>query len=504
MKEKIELHLFWKFTIAIVLIVALFGSINLYFINFTVYHLFEDELNRHGINTATSIAERSIDPIVYDDLAMLNKLVSDQIRIDSNVAYVFIVSEKEQVLAHTFDQNVPQSLVTSNLPVDPGKPSTLRIIDQNNDGREIRDIAVPILDGNLGFVRIGLFEENYTRSMKQTNNIFLLMVLIFLMVGIIGALFFSSIITKPLKAISQIAEKIKIDNLTKLEEIYLKEALSPELVKWKNLFNTTDEIDLLIDQFGHMVTRLGQTYDELQQAQSSFLQSEKMASLGTLSAGLAHEINNPITGIQNCLRRIAESPENVKQNILYIEMMAEAVAKIEKVVGNLLNFSRKQEMIFDPVRLITVLENVLLLTSYQLEKYRISINKEFDPTNTPIYASSNHIEQVILNLVLNSIEAIEEKKMQYPEHKGEIQFRIFPDENQMIFEISDNGSGVSEANLKTIFDPFFTQKKVRQGTGLGLAVCYNIVKQHDATIEASNNEKGGLTMTIKFRKINGA
>jgi two-component system NtrC family sensor kinase len=495
------LRLFWKFTLAIIAIVAIFGSINLYFINFSVYHLFEDELNRHGIITATSIAERSIDPIVYDDLAALNKLVSDQKRIDSSVAYVFVINEKEQVLAHTFDENVPTDLIRCNIPDDAKTPSTLRLLDQTNPDREIRDIAVPILDGNLGFVRMGLFEENYTRSMRLTSNIFLIMVFVFLIIGIVGALFFSHIITKPIKTISQIAEKINIDNLGNLNDDHISQKLDHNLIKWKNLLNTTDEIDVLIDQFQNMVERLRHTYTELQQVQSNLLQSEKMASLGTLSAGLAHEINNPITGMQNCLRRISESPENIKQNILYIDMMVEAVNKIEKVVGNLLNFSRKQEMVFDQLSLVSVLENVLLLASYQLEKYRISLNKELDHSYAIILASKNHIEQVVLNLLLNSIEAIEEKKMQDQGHVGEIQFKLFSDGHSVVFRISDNGIGVNEANLKTIFDPFFTQKKVRQGTGLGLAVCYNIIKQHNATIEASNNEKGGLTMTIKFPKI---
>ncbi|MDO9261920.1 MAG: ATP-binding protein, partial [Flavobacteriaceae bacterium] len=313
-----------------------------------------------------------------------------------------------------------------------------------------------------------------------------------------GAFIFSYIITYPLKKMSEQADNLNLNALQLSEIIVEKENKLIKLLNLKNILNVEDEIDVLTNKFNEMVERLQTAYGDLQEAQSSLIQSEKMASLGTLSAGLAHEINNPIAGIKNCMRRISEAPENIKQNIVYIEMMEEAVLKIEKVVGGLLNFTRKPKMEFTQIQLKNIIENVLLLSAFQLEKSRITLTKKYAESIPFIVASSNHIEQVILNLLLNSIDSINEKKEENPDFIGEIYFILHQNSQYVEFEISDNGIGVPKESLQTIFDPFFTIKKIRQGTGLGLSVCYNIIKQHQGKIVAKLNSKEGMKFIISL------
>ena len=114
MNRQLNIPLFWKFTIAIIGTVALFSIINLYSINYAVYGLFETELMHHGKITATSIAERSIDPIAYGDLATLDRIVTDQKNIDPTIAYIFIIGKNKNLLAHTFEQTVPTDLLNAN------------------------------------------------------------------------------------------------------------------------------------------------------------------------------------------------------------------------------------------------------------------------------------------------------------------------------------------------------------------------------------------------------
>ncbi|MDP2089391.1 MAG: ATP-binding protein [Flavobacteriaceae bacterium] len=497
MKKPSSISLFWKFTIAIVTIVALFGTINLYFISYSVYDLFEKEINRHGITTAKGVAERSVDDILYKDISNLNRLVSDKMRIDSSIAYIVIVDENNNVLAHTFNDEVPQKLLSVNNQIS-AKESIIKISEKNAPENVIRDMAIPILQGNLGMVRVGIYEENFIKSINAINKFFLLLVLVFLTIGVIGAFIFSYIITYPLKKMSEKADNLNLNALQLSEIIVEKENTLIKILNLKNILNVEDEIDVLTNKFNEMVDRLQTTYGDLQEAQSSLIQSEKMASLGTLSAGLAHEINNPIAGIKNCMRRISEAPENIKQNIVYIEMMEEAVLKIEKVVGGLLNFTRKPKMEFAEIQLKDIIENVLLLSAFQLEKSRITLIKKYSEANPFILASSNHIEQVILNLLLNSIDSINEKKEENPDFTGEIYFNLHHNSQYVEFEISDNGIGVPKENLQTIFDPFFTMKKIRQGTGLGLSVCYNIIEQHQGKIVAKLNSKGGMKFIISL------
>jgi two-component system, NtrC family, sensor kinase len=494
MKKSFSLSLFWKFTIAIAATIALLGSINLYFIYFAVYDLFEKELTRHGNTMAIRIAERSVTPILYDDLATLNTIVSENKEIDGNISYIFILDADRNILAHTFEDGVPAILLKANLPNE--QPNSIVFIkDSNNPGSVIRDMAIPILDGHLGMIRMGLNEESYTSSIRKTTRVFLLMVLLFLIFGIIGSFILSYIITTPIKIISNTADKLNLDTLQVLDfqKVDIKHDKSLRL---KNLLNIQDEIDILISKFYEMVSRLQNTYKELQVTQISLFQSEKMASLGALSAGIAHEINNPIAGIQNCVRRISEAPDNIKQNTQYLEMMSEAVDRIEKVVGGILNYSRKHELVLEKVNLKDIINSVLLLSAYQLEKSHIQITKVYPPEVPLVSASANHIEQVVLNLLINSIDAINEKMQNDKEFTGEIEFMIWSDPNNVGLEISDNGVGVPKDQLTSIFDPFFTLKKVRQGTGLGLSVCYNIIQQHKGKIIANLKRDGGMSFAI--------
>jgi two-component system, NtrC family, sensor kinase len=496
MKNKLSLPLFWKFTIAIVFVVAIFGSVNLFFINSSLQDLSNKEINSDGISTANVIAERSIDPILYDDISYLDKMVSENLKADSRIAYVIIIDKSGDVLAHTFENIVPIKLLTLNNYDNANFNKIVRIKDVKNPDKIIRNMSVPILDGNLGYVGIGVYEENFLNSIKSINRFFLSMVALFLFFGILGALVFSYIITFPIKKISQMSENLNLDSLETSDNEEEFSIMDNSVLKFKKDFRVTDEIDVLTNRFNEMLLRLKKTYAELQSAQESLMQSEKIAALGILSAGIAHEINNPIAGIQNCLKRISEKPENIKQNIRYIELMEEAIYKIKTVVQGLLNFSRKHELVFSEVNIAQVIENTLLLIAYQLEKSRIAIVKNY-PKHIPIIKGSfNHLEQVFLNLLINAIDAIDEEKLENLDNNGEIDITIKTNNNFLCIEIKDNGVGISKDKLKQIFDPFYTFKKIKQGTGLGLAVSFNILEEHNGKITAVNNAKQGMLFKI--------
>ena len=490
MKKRIFIPLFWKFTFAIILTVSVFGFINLYFLSTFVTNLFAKELSNQTLIMTKTIADRSIEPILYNDLASLNKIVSEVVQNDKNVAYLFILDSKNNVLAHTFEHQVPLELIS--LKYD-SNYNIIKLKFQNDEASIIKDISYPIIEGSIGKIRIGIYNNAYTKTINVAKSFFLSLVVLFLIVGIIGALIFSYIITKPINLLSQIAKNLNLKNLNRVP---LENSKNLFYIKVNKNLNVRDEIDDLYLTFDNMINRLQKAYEEIQIAQKSLMQSEKIAAIGTLSAGLAHEINNPIAGIKNCMRRLSEDPENLKQNITYLEMMQEAVLKIEKVVGNLLNFTRIPKMEFYDFNLIAVIENVLLLTSFQLEKSRITVIKNYDIGKNKCFGSQNHIEQVILNLLLNSIDAINEKKMEDSNFNGQINIHLFLQDSSMVLELKDNGIGIESSKLKSIFDPFFTQKKVKQGTGLGLSVSFNIIKEHEGKIEANINESEGMTFSV--------
>jgi len=485
-----SLPLFWKFTIAIIIVVSLFGSINLYFLSYSINDLFEKELSNNGLISAKILADRSIEPILYNDLASLNKLVSEVKKNNKNIAYAFILDANKNVLAHTFPKEVPISLI--NLKKE-NQTQTINLEYKKGVTALIRDISVPIIDSSVGKVRMGFYEDQYLRTLNLAKNFFLILVVLFLIVGIIGAFIFSYIITKPIKLLSNTAKKL---NLNQFNISAFEENKKEIITSWQNPFGVHDEIDDLFGTFKEMIKRLEKTYTDLQNAQESLMQSEKIAAIGTLSAGIAHEINNPIAGIQNCLKRISDNPSNVKQNIMYIDLMDDAIHKIKSVVQGLLNFSRKQDLIFTEVDIKKVIEDTLILIAYQLEKSRIAIVKNYPEEIPKIDGSYNHLEQVFLNLIINAIDAINEKKLDNNDFSGELDICIFTTIHYLGVKIKDNGIGIPEDKINQIFDPFYTLKKIKQGTGLGLAVSLNILQQHHGKINAKNNADGGITFSI--------
>ncbi len=493
--KKISVPLFWQFTIAILTIVALFGTINVLLIWHGIYNSLENELEKRGLFISKSIAEKSVNSLLYDDIADLYKLVDIINTIDTSVAYVFILNGKNKVIAHTFETNVPQGLINANQIKKNKSKSTVLIKSKNKNNKLIRDIAVPILDGKLGIVRVGLNEENIYANIKNTIKNILIMISVFLFTGIFTAFIFSYIITNPIKLISKTSENIDIDSLKNITQNRVNIS-GNFLYKFKRLFYAQDELDLLVAKFNEMLERLEKTYTELQLTQSSLLQSEKLASIGTLTAGIAHEINNPISGLQNCLRRISRDPTNIQQNKKYLVMMEDAANKVENVIQNLLNFARKHDLVFQKVDVRLVIENALILAAHKIEKSHISIKKDFPDVLPEIQGSSNHLEQVMLNLIINSADAIDERRIKAPHTRGEINFNISIKNSELLLMITDNGIGMPADEINKIFDPFFTTKK--EGTGLGLSVGYNIIKEHKGEIKAESLSGKWMKFTINL------
>ncbi|RMH74511.1 MAG: sensor histidine kinase, partial [Calditrichaeota bacterium] len=359
----------------------------------------------------------------------------------------------------------------------------------------IRDIAVPILNGKLGTLRVGIREEALRTQVNRTIQVFLIMVGVFLSIGLVGAFAFARFINTPIQEISRIADRLDFDVLRQRSQprIRIREKL---LGMVRMPLRAEDELDVLAEKFNGMISRLEDAYTELQRANASLVQSEKLASVGTLAAGIAHEINNPIAGLQNCIRRIRRNPENMRQNEKYLTMMDEAIGKIERVIKGLLDYTRNEEMDFTELDIREVVEKALLLVAYPLEKHRVTVTREFPSQLPPVQGSFNHLEQVIVNLLLNSIHAIRERRQKDPHCPAKIVLSAGMENNKLRLSIQDTGAGIPPEHLGKIFDPFFTTKPVGEGTGLGLSVCYKIVQAHRGTIRVTSNVNRGTEVII--------
>lgn len=333
--------------------------------------------------------------------------------------------------------------------------------------------------------------------MSETVIIFILIFIGFTFLGFLGAYLFSTLITKPIIKIKSEAEKIDIDNIRKniIIERSKDNKQKIQIIEFK------DEIDDLTEKFNEMLDRLESTYNKLIASQNAMNQSEKLASIGTLVSGIAHEINNPLSGLKSCIRRISENPGNVSQNVKYINLMDDASGKIQSVVEGLLDFTRISSGLKSDLDITSILNNVINLVKYRKLAKPIVIETSFNLINPNLFCNKNEMEQVFFNLIKNSIDAIEEKYKQNENHKGSIEISTFNFNSSMVVEIIDNGIGISKECLDKVFDPFFTTKDVGKGTGLGCSISYNIIKDHNGEITIDSVKNEWTKVKIVFHQI---
>jgi PAS domain S-box-containing protein len=240
-----------------------------------------------------------------------------------------------------------------------------------------------------------------------------------------------------------------------------------------------------------LLEKTREAYDTLRRTQEQLLQSEKMAAVGQLISGVAHELNNPLTAILG-YSQLLKSEEFVHpRGADYLEKLYKQAQRTHHIVQNLLSFARQQKPHRAPVQLNQILEDTLVLREFDMKLHNIVIHREFDP-HLPLTAGDFHqLEQVFLNLLNNAVDAIQEKGT-----SGEIWVRTEAVGQRLCVEVTDSGPGVT--NPHKIFDPFYTTKPVGKGTGLGLSICYGIVKEHGGEIQVRNSQPRGATFSISL------
>ncbi len=221
--------------------------------------------------------------------------------------------------------------------------------------------------------------------------------------------------------------------------------------------------------------------------QQQLMTSEKLASIGLLSAGVAHEINTPLTGISSYVQMLQKTltDSHYAQILEKIESQTDRVARIVK---NLLSFARNpSEATFQKISLKTIIEEILSLMEYKLKNLNIKLELDLAPV-TAIYAQGERLQQVFINIILNALDAMPEG--------GTLKIDLGKTDRTAVTRISDTGAGIKPDDLPHIFDPFFTTKGIGKGTGLGLSISYAIVKEHGGQVQVESEPGKGSTFTI--------
>jgi signal transduction histidine kinase/iron only hydrogenase large subunit-like protein len=249
----------------------------------------------------------------------------------------------------------------------------------------------------------------------------------------------------------------------------------------------------LIDQLEENLSRLAQSHQDLREAQQQLIQSEKMASVGQLAAGVAHEINNPLGTILLYSHMILEKLEQKDSRREELDTIAKEAARCRDIVRGLLDFARQRKLQVENVNVNKILEEGISLVAAQPAFQKVEFAKTLDPSLPATEGDPVQLKEVFLNILSNAGEAM-------PQGGKVTVISRFQEAGSHPIEIMirDTGQGIPQENLNKIFMPFFTTKKIGQGTGLGLAIAYGIVKMHRGAIDVQSKVGEGTTFWVKL------
>jgi PAS domain S-box-containing protein len=263
----------------------------------------------------------------------------------------------------------------------------------------------------------------------------------------------------------------------------------------------------------HSEESLKLAYQELKNTQMQLFQSAKLSSIGELSAGVAHELNQPLMVIRTTAQMINK---NLRRNSFnkdalfkHIEMFEKNTKRMMNIINHLRTFSRQSQAKFTSVNINNVIEDCLLMVGEQLRLSQIALKNELSPELSNVWGNANQLEQVFLNLITNAMDSVNRRcrKGELGKNFGnkgsiEIVTRASDgDQGKVEILFKDTGGEISEENMKKIFDPFFTTKGVGEGTGLGLSISYGIIKDHKGVIEVAETCPNGTTFRVELPAI---
>jgi two-component system NtrC family sensor kinase len=328
----------------------------------------------------------------------------------------------------------------------------------------------------IGMLYVGLLEGKYVSVQRRTVFGFLAITLLGAMVALTLSYFISQKISDSVRKLVRGSEQLAHGNLDQTVEIH-----------------SGDEFQELAETFNYMAAALKKRDLQVKEmAARKVMESERLAMVGQLAAGVAHEINNPLQGIVTYSNLLLERMPGEGWARDWLQKIVTQANRCRTIVRGLLDFSRQHKPDKRPCNVNTVLGQCVSLVANQALFHNIEIVKQLDDMLPQVPMDAGQMQQVFMNMLINAAEAMADGG------RLTLSTHVDPAEGCVDVVFADSGCGIGEADLERIFDPFFTTKGARHGTGLGLAISYGIVKEHKGTIAVESEVGKGTTFTVRL------
>lgn len=433
-----------------------------------------------GILMAKNIAQENLDAFVRWDYDGVKESIED--RIDDKLIYVIFYNRfNRPFVGNDFIENYDETYQFSNLPakVEPEETffQTKRLRHEQEADLRVLEIEIPVFmrDSSIkwGSLKIGLSLEDIQAEIYKTRLLLILIGLGSLLTGFLGVAWLSHRITEPIKKL--------VDGTVKISQgdFSLKIAIDSQ-----------DEIGNLAQSFNEMSHQLLLFKERMEAANKKLVQVEKLASIGHISAGIAHEIRNPLTAVKLNIQKLLGKGTLGELELAHLDITREGIAQIEKFIKELLNYARISELNLDWFSIEQIIDGSILMMEDSLELKKVSLKTHLAEDLPQVRVDADKLRQVILNILHNACEAVA--------IGGRIDIYVSEVSGQecrrIKIEIVDNGPGIPEKDWKDIFEPFYTTKA--SGIGLGLANAMKIMEQLNGIIRVKSNIEAGITFEI--------
>ncbi len=352
----------------------------------------------------------------------------------------------------------------------------------------IRDINNQI----VGILYVGMLEAPYVYLKNRVISIFILIAVLSIIALAIISFVTVKRITRPINELYQLTERVSKGDLSARAKISSDDEIG-ELIKSFN--QMIDSLQNVTEGYVNLTKTLEQKVqektNELEKAMEQLIQNEKLSALGRLAAGIAHEINNPLTAILINGHLIKEKVKGDTKLSEKLDMIIDETQRCAKIVSGLLEFSRQTPPEMKLISINEVINKTLILFESVFLANNVKVEISLDKNLSQIMADESKIKQVLTNILLNALDAMPNGGIL------KIYSQLSLDNKFVEIEIEDSGIGIPEENLDRIFDPFFTTKKSK-GTGLGLSISYGIIQQHNGSIEVNSEVNKGTKVKIKL------
>jgi len=481
LRPRLKISLYTRFMVAITFIlIFLVGSILFVIERREVRTIFEESKNR-GILTARYIVNLNLESLKYWDAGGIKSNIERE--IDDSLIYIVIYDKfrNPYVFSDLIRDN--EDIKRCRLPekVSPEMSAAGRRDFRRPDGKTVPIIEIEVpafLEGSpdyWGSVKIGLSLEENRKEIRQTRLMLILIGCGGFLLGLVGAGALAKRITGPLQKL--------VDGTVRISKGDFTQTISA---------GSRDEIGDLARSFNEMTRDLLETRRRVEDANRKLIQAEKLASIGRISASIAHEIRNPLTSVKLNIQKLMQNEHLDEEDKEHLSISQEGIGQIEKFIKELLNFTRVSDLNPERFSVVQIMEETLKMMRNSFLEKTILLEKRFAADLPAVVVDGDKMRQVFLNILRNAVEAVEEGgkiglALSRIKENGVPRIRV---------RISDDGCGIPEKDWENIFEPFYTTKP--SGFGLGLSNARKIVEQHRGSLRVTKTKGKGTTFEVRI------